>query len=122
MNIEAVRTTALALQETTERPHHHFSSFRVKGRIFMTIPPDGEHIHVFVDEPDREAALAMEPGLVERLVWGGKVVGLRVRLAKARPSAVKLLIDRAYRYKASARSRREPRRQATPTGKCASAA
>ncbi|MEY3251945.1 MAG: hypothetical protein RL227_918, partial [Pseudomonadota bacterium] len=46
MKIATVRTFALGLKDVTEEPHHHFSSFRYQGKIFVTVPPDEEHIHV----------------------------------------------------------------------------
>lgn len=99
MKLEAVRTAALALPETTEEPHHHFSSFRVRGKIFITVPPDNEHIHIFVNEQDREVALAAYPAFTEKLLWGGKVVGLRVALAKAKAAAVQALVRQAHEHK-----------------------
>ena len=99
MKYETVRRFALALADTTEVPHHHFGSFRVKGRIFVTVPPDREHLHVFVSEPDREVALALHPGFTEKLLWGGKVVGVKVALAHAEAAAVKALVRQAYEYK-----------------------
>jgi hypothetical protein len=76
-----------ALEETRikKRPHHAYSSFRVKGKIFVTVPPGGEHIHAFVDYNERDRAIALYPHFVEKLLWGGKVVGLRVRLPDATP-------------------------------------
>lgn len=100
MKLAAVRTIALSLPEVTEEPHHHFGSFRVRGRIFVTVPPDGEHIHVFVPEDVREQALALYPGFTEKLLWGGKAQGVRVALATAVPGAVKSLVLQAWRSKA----------------------
>jgi len=100
MKIAQVRKHALSLPEVTEAPHHHFSSFRVRGKIFVTVPPDEEHIHVFVAEEARERALAIDTAFVDKLLWGGKVVGLRVALPHARPTAVKSLIDQAWAQKA----------------------
>ena len=40
MKMSQLRTFALALPETTEEPHFNYSSFRVRGKIFATIPPD----------------------------------------------------------------------------------
>ena len=101
MKLDAVRTAALALPDTTEEPHHHFGSFRVRGRIFVTVPPDQDHIHVFLEEQDRELALATYPDFTEKLLWGGKVVGLRVSLATASAPAVKVLVRQAYEHKSA---------------------
>jgi Protein of unknown function (DUF419). len=96
MKIADVRTHALSLDAVTEEPHHTYSSFRVRGRIFATIPPEETHLHVFVGDEDREQALAMYPGFVEKLFWGSKVLGLRVDLARATPAIVKALVVKAY--------------------------
>ena len=86
MNIAQVRRRALAPPEVTEEPHHAFSSFRVRGKIFVTVPPDETHLHVFVDEDEREQAPAVGPEFLEQLLWGGEVVGLRVTLPCADPA------------------------------------
>ena len=99
MLIAQVRKHALALTGVNEEPHHHFSSFRVRRKIFVTVPPDGQHIHLFVTEEDREQALALYPQFVEKLLWGGKVVGLRITLAKATPKVVKNLVTEAWAHK-----------------------
>jgi YjbR len=86
----------MSLEAVTEAPHHDYSSFRVRGKIFVTVPPAEEAIHVFVGEEDRELALALYPQFMEKLLWGGKVVGLRIALATAKPGAVKALVSKAY--------------------------
>jgi hypothetical protein len=96
VKISSVRTHALSLEAVTEEPHHGYSSFRVRGKIFVTVPPAEDVIHIFVGEEDRELALALYPAFMEKLLWGGKVVGLRVALAAAHPSAVKTLVTKAY--------------------------
>jgi hypothetical protein len=103
MKIAQVREYALALPDATEEPHFEYSSFRVRGKIFVTVPPDGKHIHVFVGESDREMALALHPVFLEKLVWGGKVRGLRVLLSKASPEVVSRLVRRAWVHKAPKR-------------------
>lgn len=100
MNIADVRTFALSLPEATEAPHFHYASFRVRGKIFVTVPPEETHIHVFVPDPEREVALTLYPEFVEKLLWGGKVVGVRVRLNDAEPDAVQQLIRQAWIAKA----------------------
>lgn len=86
----------MSLEAVTEEPHHDYSSFRVRGKIFVTIPPDEAFIHVFVGEEERERALALYPEFVEKLLWGSKVLGLRVQLAAATPAVVKALVSKAY--------------------------
>lgn len=96
MKINSVRKHAMSLAAVTEEPHHHYSSFRVRGKIFITIPPAEDVIHVFVGEEDREPVMALYPDFIERLLWGGKVVGLRVALSSAKPAVVKSLVIKAY--------------------------
>jgi hypothetical protein len=122
MKIDAVRKAAMALPGTTEEPHHHFSSFRVNGKIYVTVPPDEEHIHVFVTEAEREVALATSPGFVEKLLWGSKVVGVRVTLAKATPSAVKALVAQAHRFKSTLPASKSIKRQGAVTSVASNAA
>ena len=100
MNIAQVRRYALSLSETNEEPHFEYSSFRVRGKIFVTVPPDAQHIHVFVADDERERALALYPTFVEKLVWGGKIRGVRVRLSEASPSVVNQLVRAAWARKA----------------------
>jgi hypothetical protein len=79
-----VRRHARSLEGASEAPRHDHASFRVSVRIFATVPPHGEHLHVFVprDEPDR--ALPLYPGCMRKLLWGAKVLGLRSHLPDAR--------------------------------------
>lgn len=96
MTLDLARKLALSLPESNEEPHHELSSFRVHGKIFATVPPDGEHLHIFVDEPTREAAIAAEPGAIEALHWGKKIMGVRLTLAKTREATVAALLRSAW--------------------------
>jgi hypothetical protein len=100
MKFIAVRKFALSLPEVVEAPHHNFNSFRVRGKIFVTAPPDEAHIHVFVSEQQREQALVLYSDFTEKLLWGGKVVGIRIELALANSVAVKRLVYSAWQHKA----------------------
>ncbi len=102
MKIAQVRRFALGLPEATEEPHFHYSSFRVRGRIFATVPPDGEHLHVFVADAEREVALELDPEFLEKLHWGKRVVGVRVTLARAKAPVVTRLLAQAWARKARA--------------------
>lgn len=103
MKMATVRKYALSLAAATEEPHFAYSSFRIRGRIFVSVPPGDAVIHVFAPEEDRERTVAMYPAWAEKLPWGSKVVGLRVTLAAAPAPAVKALVARAYEAKAAKR-------------------
>lgn len=112
MKLADIRAHALSLEAVTEEPHHTYSSFRVRGKIFVTIPPEETHLHVFVGEEDREQALALHPAFVEKLFWGSKVLGLRVDLARATPAVVKALVVKAYETRVT-KDAGPPRRRTT---------
>lgn len=96
MKIGPVRRLAPSFEAVTEEPHHNDSSFRVRGKIFVTVPPGDNFIHVFVGDEDRQQALALHPEFIEKLLWGTNVVGLRVTLASATPAVVRSLMSKAY--------------------------
>lgn len=100
MKIAEVRRFALSLPGVTEAPHFDKSSFRVRGKIFATVPPGGSHLHVFVDEVPRERMTSVAPEAYEKLWWGEKVVGLRVVLSLAKSQDVKELLQSAWQLRA----------------------
>jgi hypothetical protein len=106
MKLAPVRKLALSLPEATEQPHFDYGSFRVRGKIFLTVPPGDRFLHVFVGEEVREPALEMYPEFLEKLTWGKKVVGLRVTLEQASPAVVKRLVHQAWDAKAPAALRK----------------
>jgi hypothetical protein len=101
MDEAAVRQIAIALPEVTEAPHFHFTSFRIDGKIFATMPPGGELLHVFVPEEERELAVAAYPTICAALHWGMRVVGVRVNLGAASNELVENLLRAAYDSKAA---------------------
>ena len=100
MQLKQLRTYALSLPETSEEPHFNYNSFRVKGKIFVTVPPGEEFAHVFVGDEQRDMAVALYPEAVEPLSWGKKVVGVRVFLPKAKMGFVRGLVRSAWERKA----------------------
>jgi hypothetical protein len=107
LKLDQARAYAMQLPGTVEAPHHKYSSFRVGGKIYATVPPDGEHLHIFVDEVEREFALATSPEAFQKLFWGEAAVGLRVLLPKAKPAAIERLLHCAW-------TRKAPRKLRTP--------
>lgn len=102
MTLAQLRRHALSLPEASEEPHFERTSFRVRGRIFVTARPDEPFAHVFIGDAQREPALAAHPDCMEKLLWGGKVVGLRIHLARAPAGVVKDLVNAAWRARAPA--------------------
>jgi hypothetical protein len=100
MKIADVRRYALSLPEAAEEPHFQYASFRVRGKIFATVPTEKDRLHIFVPEEDREPVVAAHPDAFEKLWWGKKVIGVRVTLSKAATADVKRLLRAAWRKKA----------------------
>jgi hypothetical protein len=103
VKVADVRRLALAFPGAEETPHFRMASFRVGGKIYATLPPEGTRLHVFVDEVQRETMIALHPQTYEPLRWGAKVMGLRVALARAKPTDVKALLEGAWQRKAPRR-------------------
>jgi hypothetical protein len=99
MTLEDVRRMAMKLLGTTESPHHRYTSFRVRGRIYATAPLEGGSLHVFVEEVDRDRMTVLNPGVYEKLGWERKIVGLRVALDAAKPEDVQALLRIAWQRK-----------------------
>jgi hypothetical protein len=95
----AARRFALALPGVTEEPHFGMPSFRVRGKIFVTVP-DGARLHVFVDPLAVAGYVAEDPAAFEPLRWGEKTRGLRVNLAAASAARVREVIEESWRRKA----------------------
>ena len=100
VSAHSVRKLALALPEATEQPHHDMTSFRVRGKIFATMPPEGGRLHVFLPEGEVASYCAEFPSAVEELWWGRKPSGCRVVLRHADRALVRELLDESWRRKA----------------------
>jgi hypothetical protein len=102
-DLEVARRFALSLPGATEEPHFEMASFRVRGKIFATVPPGGEYLHVFVGEGEVHAAVAEDPAAFEPLLWGRRLRGLRILLTAAGQDQVAELLEESWRRKAPAR-------------------
>jgi len=100
LSLTSVRRLALALPEATEAPHHDMTSFRVAGKIFATVPPAGDRVHVFVGADEVAASCAEYPGVVEELWWGKKLSGCRVSLAGTTTAIMRELLTESWRARA----------------------
>jgi hypothetical protein len=94
-----VRALVEALPEAIEQDHHGFPSFRVRGKIFATLP-NAQRLNVFIDLDELPAVLALASDACHELRWGRQVRGVSVLLQNAnRPLVARLLSD-AWRRKA----------------------
>ncbi len=100
LSAATVRRLALSLPETAEAPHHDMTSFRVAGKIFATMPPDGGRVHVFVGDDEVDAYAAEYPTIVEELRWGSRRRGCRVSLSTATVPLLRELLTESWRGKA----------------------
>jgi hypothetical protein len=99
ITIEGARALALALPEAEEQPHHGIGSFRVRGKIFATIPDDG-HLRVMVDEGEIRACVAEDPQAFAEFWWGSRLACVVVDLDRADPEQLGELLFEAWARKA----------------------
>lgn len=105
MRLDTARRFALALPEATEEPHFDFGSWRVRGKIFATLPPGGKLLHVYAEPEEVQALVGEQPAAYEEIVWGKRVIPnfVRVHLAAAERGQVCELLEGAWRMKAPKR-------------------
>lgn len=95
--LEEVRKYALSLPEVTEEPHFEKTSFRVRGKIFATVPEGGQYLHVFTDELEVRSCVEDDPEAYEVLMWGRRVAGVRINLAASKLDHVLNLLEDGWR-------------------------
>jgi hypothetical protein len=93
----------MSLPEVTEEPHFDMTSFRVRGKIFVTVPAEETRLHVFVDPLEVDAYVAQDPAAFEPLRWGQRISGLRVNLAATSAESLAEVIEESWRRKAPKR-------------------
>lgn len=90
---DEARALALTFPEASEEDHHGIPSFRVRGRIFATVP-DAEHLRIMLDAGGIHAAVAEHPAACQELYWGKRLACVVVELAAIAPAQLsELLID-----------------------------
>jgi hypothetical protein len=93
VTVDDVREIALALPEVTEQDHHGMASFRVRGKIFATVPDD-QHLRVMLDEGEIRAAVSENPVVFHEFFWGRRLACLVVDLpGPTLPQLRELLAD-----------------------------
>jgi hypothetical protein len=100
VSVATVCRFSLSLPESTEAPHHDMTSFRVAGKIFATVPPSGDRVHVFIAADEVAAYCAEYPAMVEELWWGKKLSGCRMMLTHPSVTVLRELLILAWRHRA----------------------
>ena len=97
--MHAAHAFALSLPEAEQRDHHGLPSYRVRGRIFATVP-DEDHLRVIVDEGEIRASVASDPAAFAEFWWGSRLACVVVDLRVAPADEVRELLTEAWRRKA----------------------
>ena len=82
------------------------ASFRVRGKIFATVP-DETHLRVMVDEMETRATVAENPSACQEFYWGKRLACVVVDLGAATPELVRELLVEAWARKAPKKLARE---------------
>jgi hypothetical protein len=90
-----VRRLALELPEAVEADHHGMPSFRVRGRIFATLP-DGSTLRAMLDEGGIRTAVNDEPEACSELWWGKRLAAVAVDLRVADAALAARLLEEAH--------------------------
>ncbi|MGI8760561.1 MAG: MmcQ/YjbR family DNA-binding protein [Jatrophihabitantaceae bacterium] len=99
VTVEQARAAAATLPEVTEQDHHGIASFRVRGKIFATVPDD-QHLRVMAGEAEIRAAVAEEPAAFHEFYWGKRLACLVVDLTAASVQQLRELLTEAWLRKA----------------------
>jgi len=102
-SISRLRKAAMALPETSEQPHFDLVSWRVRDRIFATIPNEPGRLRIFVEETEVAEMVATNPAAYEAVRWGKRVAGVEAHLSTAEEADVVALLESAWRRKAPKR-------------------
>jgi hypothetical protein len=96
MDVEDVRVTALALPEAVEADHFGRPSFRVRGKIFVTVHEDRDGVNLKLPRDEHEALVASRPDVFGTVTWG-QLIRTSVRLEAADPGELAELVQEAWR-------------------------
>jgi hypothetical protein len=104
MTVDEFRILALSLPEASEQAHMGHPDFRVRGKIFATLWPDGEWGMVKLTPQDQADFVRAEPSVFEPVagVWGARGC-TKVRLRLASDVTVRQALTAAWRHTAPKR-------------------
>jgi hypothetical protein len=96
MTPDGFRKLALSLPEAAEGEHMDHPDFRVKGKIFATLHPDGEHGVVMLSPRQQREFLLADPKAFIRIngAWGR--LGVKVRLKSVKSASARAALRQAW--------------------------
>ena len=97
------RALALTLPASEELPHFEIASFRVGGKIFATLTPDGAELRVFVDPDRAEEIVAQHPECARVLHWGQRIAGVAFAVHDTSDTIAAVSLREAWRKRAPKR-------------------
>lgn len=103
VDFETVRTLALALPGTQERPSYGMPAFRVGDKLFVRLREDGEQIVIRVGFLERDALLAENRELFSITPHYQDSPMVLVRLATVEAEELQELLITAWRFTAPKR-------------------
>jgi hypothetical protein len=90
------RALALSCTEAVETPHFDRASFRVRGKIFATIAPDGKSGMLKLGLDAHEALLRAEPETFFSFGGWSRTGATGVRLARIKKALFRELLAQAF--------------------------
>jgi hypothetical protein len=96
MTADDLRTLAIALPEAEEHDHFGRPSFRVRGKIFVTVHADGAGANLKLPREEHEALVASRPDAFGTVTWG-QLIRTSVVLAAVEPGELAELVEEAWR-------------------------
>jgi hypothetical protein len=100
---EEFRDWALALPEATEHETWGEATFRIRGKIFAMLAPDGSSAGVKATLEDQAELIAIDPATYAKAHYTGRYGWVSVRLAGADPADLHPLVVDAWRRTAPKR-------------------
>ncbi|MDX2356616.1 MmcQ/YjbR family DNA-binding protein [Dietzia sp. PP-33] len=92
------RRLALELPGATEQDHHGFPSFRVRGRIFATLPAT-DRLRAMLDAPGIRTAAAEHPDVCAEFYWGKRLACVEIDLPRADTELIRELLADAWEHR-----------------------
>ena len=98
-----VRRIALSLPEATEQETWGDTTFRVRGKIFAIVGPDGTGASVKASPDDQAALVASDAATFQPSAYTGRFGWVAVDLSRVHPAILEQLIRDAWRRTAPKR-------------------